>query len=77
MLNTNRPVKQTITHLCNTEVFWIPDITYMTPRTDVCHICEEYRVSIRTALTESVSLCQGKRTKGGCNSKARILPLYF
>ena len=31
----------------------IPHIKFMTPRTDVCHYCESFRVQLRTALQES------------------------
>ena len=31
----------------------IPEIQFMTPRTDVCAICEKFRCNIRTTTTES------------------------
>lgn len=31
----------------------LPHIKFMTPRTDVCHYCDSYRVQISSAVTES------------------------
>ena len=31
----------------------IPHIVFMTPRTDVCHYCEDYRIAIQGAVTDS------------------------
>ena len=40
-------------HFLNTWHQCLPHILFMTPRTDVCHYCEGYRIEIQHAFTES------------------------
>ena len=51
-LQEGQPFMQYRTFL-NTWYQCLPHILFMTPRTDVCHYCEGYRIEIQHAVTES------------------------
>ena len=46
---------------CAIWLLCVPHIKFMTPRTDVCHYCEDFRVEIVKAVTEAdkTKLAQG------------------
>lgn len=56
----------------------VPHIQFMTPRTDVCHHCEEYRVLICKAITEDDKLKLAEESKGQLmkHKGASILPRF-
>ena len=55
----------------------VPDIQFMTPRSDVCHHCEEYRVLISKAVTEDDKLKLAEEFKGHVDEAQKERQYYL